>query len=79
MEIVRPTLEHLESYRSALIRELLAGTVPFPEEARDQLAKQEDRQALGGDVKLPDGTFVPRLPSISRFMWDGEACERIRI
>jgi len=41
------------------------------------LAKQEDRQALGGDVKLPDGTYVPRLPGISRFMWDGEACGRI--
>jgi len=88
MELVRPTLEHLESYRSGLIRELAAGTAPFPEEARDQLAeiesdpqkfldKQEDRHALGGDVKLPDGTFVLRLPGISRFMWDGEACGRI--
>lgn len=88
MELVRPTVEHLESYKSALIRELLAGTAPFPDEVRDQiaeiesdpqkfLAKQDDRQALGGDVKLPDGTFVPRLPGISRFMWDGEACGRI--
>lgn len=88
MELVRPTLEHLDSYRSALIRELLAGTAAFPDEAQDQLKeietdpqnfldKQEDREALGGDVKLPDGTFVPRLPGISRFMWDGEACGRI--
>lgn len=90
MELVTPTVEHLESYKSALIRELLAGTAPFPDEARDQLAeietnpqlflaKQDDRHALGGDVKLPDGTFVPRLPGISRFMWDGEACGRINI
>jgi predicted acetyltransferase len=88
MELVRPTLEHLDSYRRALIRELGAGTAPYPDEAENQLheietdpefflAKQEDRQALGGDVKLPDGTYVPRLPNISRFMWDGEACGRI--
>ncbi len=88
MELVRPTTEHLDSYKSALIRELLAGTAPYPDEARDQLAeiaadpqlflaKQEDREAQGGDVKLPDGSFVPRLPSISRIMWDGEACGRI--
>ena len=66
MELVQPTLKHLGSYKSALIRELLAGTAPFPDEAQDQLAeietnpqlflaKQDDRQALGGDVKLPDG------------------------
>lgn len=88
VELVRPTLEHLDSYKSALIRELSAGTAPYPDEAQDQLteietnpesflAKQEDRQALGGDVKLPDGTYVPRLPGISRLMWDGEACGRI--
>lgn len=88
MELVLPTLEHLPSYKSALIRELLAGTAAYPDEAKDQLieietdsqafvSKHEDRLALGGDVKLPDGTFVPRLPSISRLMWDGEACGRI--
>ncbi len=88
MDLVRPALEHLESYKSALIRELMAGTSPYPDESRDSLgqieadpqaflAKQEDRHALGGDVKLPDGTSVRRIPGISRFMWDGEACGRI--
>lgn len=88
MELIRPTLEHLESYRSGLVRELSAGTAPYPDEAESQLteiesdpekflARQEDRQALGGDVKLPDGTYVPRIPGISRLMWDGEACGRI--
>ena len=41
MELVRPTAEHLDSYKSALIRELLGGIAPFPDEARDQLAEIE--------------------------------------
>lgn len=88
MNIVRPTEFHLESYRSALVRALSSGTAAYSDEAIVQLleietdpetflAKKEDRQALGGDVKLPDGSFVPRLPGITRWMWDGEACGHI--
>lgn len=71
MKIVRPTGEHLASYRSALVRSISLGIAAHPLEAEDELleinedpeaflAKQEDRQALSGDVKLPDGSFVPR-------------------
>lgn len=85
MKIVRPEAVHLESYRSALIRAISSGTAANLEEAQDDLseieadpgsflAKQENPKALGGDVKLPDGSFVPRLPGITRWMWDGQVC-----
>ena len=85
MKIVRPAEEYLLSYRSALIRAISLGIAANSQEAEDELleidgnpeaflAKQEDRQALSGDVKLPDGSLVPRLPGITRWMWDGEAC-----
>ena len=28
-------------------------------------------------VKLPDGSLVPRLPVITRWMWDGQLCGSI--
>lgn len=88
MKIVRPAEKHLASYRSALLRVISLGVATHLVEAEDELleidrdpeaflAKQEDRQALSGDVKLPDGSFVPRLPGFTRWMWDGEACGSI--
>ncbi len=41
------------------------------------LARQDDREAKGGPVLLPDGSTVPRLPNIARWIWDGEFCGRI--
>jgi predicted acetyltransferase len=41
------------------------------------LASMEDQGAVGAPIKLPDGTFVPRLPGIRRWMWDGEFCGSI--
>lgn len=88
MKIVRPEEVHLDSYRKALVQAISLGTAVNLVEAQDQLAeieadpefflaKKEDPKALGGDVKLPDGSFVPRLPGITRWMWDGEACGSI--
>ena len=79
MKIVRPEEVHLDSYRKALVQSISLGTVVNLVEAQDQLAeigadpesflaKKEDPKALGGDVKLPDGTFVPRLPGITRWI-----------
>jgi len=89
MKIVQPEAIHLESYRQALIQALALGT-PNADEAQEELseintdpqiflAKQEDPEGVAGDVKLPDGSYVPRLPGITRWMWDGEACGSINL
>ena len=88
MKIVRPSEAYLESYKKALIRATSSGTAAYLEEAQRDLseietdptsflAKQDDPKALGGDVKLPDGSLVPRLPGITRWMWDGQVCGSI--
>jgi predicted acetyltransferase len=41
------------------------------------LASFDDPDALRGPVRLPDGSKVPRLPGIGRWMWDGEFCGSI--
>ena len=41
------------------------------------LARTDDREAKGGDITLPDGSTVPRLPGFVRWMWDGEFCGQI--
>lgn len=38
------------------------------------VSRQEDVQALGGPILLPDGSRVPRLPGVSRWIWDGAFC-----
>lgn len=35
--------------------------------------------ATGGTVKLGDGSLVPRLPGLTRWMWDGEFCGAINL
>ena len=88
MEIVRPEERYLKSYKGALIQAISLGTVVRLEEAQRDLleietapesflAKQEDPEALGGDIKLPDGTYAPRMPGKTRFLWDGEICGTI--
>ena len=88
MKIVRPDEVYLKSYKSGLIQAISSGTAAYIEEAQRDLseieadpasflAKQEDPKALGGDVKLPDGSLVPRLPGITRWMWDGQVCGSI--
>ena len=32
----------------------------------------DDREAAGDPIELPDGSTVPRLPGLARWMWDGE-------
>lgn len=90
MQIVRPEAIHLDSYLKALKREVILAEydgVELPRnvaqiaeiEANPEsfLAKQDDPEALGGDVVLPDGSHVPRIPGFTRWMWDGEACGSI--
>src|SRR5258705_7847897 len=84
IEIVKPTLEHLPSYKAALERGWSPDNVRLEETTREQLAAIEadpaafltsldDPEAKGGPITLPDGTTVPRLPGFRRWIWDGEA------
>ncbi len=41
------------------------------------LAKLDDPEGKAGDIKLPSGEYVPRLPGFYRWMWDGEVCGTI--
>jgi predicted acetyltransferase len=86
MKLVSPSREHLASYSAALQRgwSMSGGAAAAQEELREIeddsplfLARQEDREALGAPVPLPDGTTVPRLPGFHRWLWDGEFCGRI--
>lgn len=85
--LVRPEDQHLPGYIGALKRGWSPDNLR-PEAAGEELAKiaadrfafiesLDDPEAKGGPVKLPDGSFVPRLPGFRRFIWDGEFCGTI--
>ena len=88
MELVRPTLAHLEGYRAALergwsfdnvrgetaTREELAGIAKDPQAFVERMI---DREAKGPPIELLDGTVVQRLPGYRLWMWDGEFCGSI--
>lgn len=83
MELVRPTLEHVQSYLDARDRgfsfdfrsdpgSIAAETQRIKDDPEAYLAGVEDLDPAGRTVPLPDGTEVPRLPQYTRWMWDGE-------
>lgn len=88
MQLVTPGGEHLESFVAALRRgwspstehdvsgeilaEIDAGAEAF-------LSGLDDRDPQGRTVALPDGSEVPRIPSLTRWMWDGEFCGSINL
>ena len=86
IELIRPTREHLPSLLAALDQ----GWVP-PDSTAEQLrsrvltddaaffAEADDREGRLPPVLLPDQTFTARLPSITRWIWDGEFCGRINL
>ena len=87
MELVWPSLEHLQSYKSALEKGWSADNLRA-EAAQEELEKIArgsdgflaslvDREALGAAVTLPDGSEVARLPGFRRWIWDGEFCGSI--
>jgi predicted acetyltransferase len=83
--LVKPSLKYLAEYSAALERGWSPDNVRKADAAREQLAliaddparflaEQDDPEALGPPIALPDGTSVQRLPGIHRWLWDGEFC-----
>jgi predicted acetyltransferase len=88
VQLLVPSLAHLDAYADALHRGWSPDNVRLEEAAREELARiaddpaafvarLDDREAKGGPVSLPDGSQVPRLPSYRRWMWDGAFCGSI--
>lgn len=82
MQLVRPAAEHLDSYVDALRRGWSPNTMR-PEAAGEELAEIaadparylelcDDPAAAGPPITLADGSVVPRLPGLRRWMWDGD-------
>ncbi len=87
MELIWPSLTELPSYVSALERGWSPNSERGLAAARDELALIEasptrfleslvDLQGTG-ELELPDGSRVPRLPGYRRWMWDGTFCGSI--
>lgn len=87
MQLVWPGAETLRSYCEALRRGYSPNNLR-PEAGAEELAaiaadpdgflrRIVDFKGGGPGVKLPDGSFVPRLPGYRKWMWDGEFCGSI--
>lgn len=89
MELVRPEMRYYKSFVEGIRRAALVSDSFFQYEARDLakisadpegfIRKQQSIDGGGEPVVLPDGSTVPRLPNINRWMWDGEICGRIQL
>ena len=87
MHLVRPTTEHLPSHIAALERGWLpdhlrpaSGSEALEAITRDPalfLARQVDLEGNAPPLSLPDGSIVPRIPGLRKWMWDGEFCGSI--
>ncbi len=85
MQLVVPAMDHLPSYVAAL------ETGWSPNNVRDvsgeQLAAIRENAAAfigglslqGGTITLPDGSNIPKLPFVARWIWDGEFCGSISL
>ncbi|MEI6648499.1 MAG: GNAT family N-acetyltransferase [Actinomycetes bacterium] len=89
MILIRPTMAELPSFLAAIerLRELedpkfawevkrLAAIQADPEKF---VADRIDLEGKRPDIELDDGTFVPPLPAIEHWMWDGEVCGAINV
>ena len=81
--LVWPTGEHLADYVAALQRGWSADNVRGISAAQEELVRIEadadaflavmdDPEARGPLVTLPDGSRVPRIPGLRRWIWDDE-------
>lgn len=88
LQLIVPDLAHLDGYADALRRGWSPDNVRVDEAPREELARIEadpaafvasldDPEAKGGDIALPDGTMVKRMPGYRRWIWDGAFCGSI--
>ena len=85
--LVKPSLAELPSYVAALeqgwspdnMRQAVAPEhlEKIAADASGFLAGLDDPDARGDSIQLPDGSTIPRLPGIIRWIWDGEFCGSI--
>jgi len=86
--LVWPTLAELPEYVAALERGWSPDNVQPEKAVREQLARiaqdpegflagMDDPEAREGPVERPDGSFVPRLPGIRRWIWHDGFCGSI--
>jgi predicted acetyltransferase len=85
LRLVTADARRLPAFIAALERGWSPDNVSGEEAAREALeqiardpgafvAAADDPEARAGDVRLPDGSAVPRLPGLHRWLWDGEFC-----
>ena len=83
--LIRPDLDHLPAFLAALRQGWSPDNVRGGEAAWELLERArtdpeglvesfDDPEARGGDILLPDGSRVERLPGFHRWLWDGEFC-----
>lgn len=88
LHLVRPSKLYISGYINALKKGWSPNNVRGAEVARTQLLEieadpdrflglQEDLEAKGPPITLPDGSLVKRLPGFHRWIWDGEFCGSI--
>ena len=89
MQLIWPSPDALQSYVQALKRGWSPNNLRA-EAGQEELALIQadpdafvtslvDRKGKGAPVRMPDGSFVPRLPGYRRWMWDGEFCGTISL
>jgi len=82
-ELIKPSIDRLASYVAALKSHWSPDNVRGEEVAREHIAavakdpaafveSLDDPGGRGGPLILPDGSTVPRLPSVRRWAWDGD-------
>lgn len=83
MHLITPKAAHLPSYVAALERGWSPNNIDVERHRLRELGEiaddpalfignMTDREAKAGDVELPDGSFIKRLPGIRRWMWANE-------
>jgi predicted acetyltransferase len=89
MELVRPEIKYFQSFVVGIQRAALLSDSFFQHEARNLenivadpegfIQRQQSIDGGGEPVVLQDGSEVPRLPNINKWIWDGEVCGRIQL